>query len=64
MKKLYCLSSDTYLSCICPTFIHAARAVHKNPDEMRFLYDILPEKVKVKDYLASLHLQDRDGSSD
>lgn len=35
------------------TYNHLATAVRKNPDTLKFLYDILPEKVLARDILNS-----------
>ena len=40
-------------------FPYIAKTVRKDPDQRKFLYEILPEKVLVRDYLASLNTQDQ-----
>ena len=39
-----------------------AKTVRKDPDRNKFLYEILPEKVLVRDYLASLNGHDQEHS--
>ncbi|KAL5493217.1 hypothetical protein EMCRGX_G014364 [Ephydatia muelleri] len=34
------------------TYKHLATAVHSKPDELKFLFDVLPEKMLAKDALA------------
>lgn len=49
------------LMCHPNSFV--AKTVRKDPEQNKFLYEILPEKVLVRDYLASLNSQDHDPSS-
>lgn len=48
---------------MCHPNSFVAKTVRKDPEQNKFLYEILPEKVLVRDYLASLNSQDHDPSS-